>query len=254
MPQSIFATTRSKLAAIVVASALLAAQAAAQELLPEGGREKMVKVVRTDKPPTIDGKLDEGEWALAARIDDLHEIQPTEYAPARDRTVIYVMYDSNALYVAARLYQDPKTITARILRQGERVFGDDWFSVMIDPFHDKRSGYRFQTNPNGLRQEALYQNVSDEQWDWEGIWETAASIDDEGWVTEIAIPFKTLSFDPSNDTWGINFRRAIAVTDERVGWVSRNRNTDPSTSGRCSSSMVGTTVGIRRMARVMLPR
>ena len=231
MPQSIFATTRSRLAAIAIVSALLAAQVAAQELLPEGGREKRVKIVRTDKPPTIDGKLDEGEWALAARIDDLHEIQPTEYAPARDRTVIYVMYDSNALYVAARLYQDPKTITARILRQGERVFGDDWFSVMIDPFHDKRSGYRFQTNPNGLRQEALYQNVSDEQWDWEGIWETAASIDDEGWVTEIAIPFKTLSFDPSNDTWGINFRRAIAATDERVGWVSRNRNTDPSTSG-----------------------
>ena len=120
MPQSIFATTRSKLAAIVVASALLAAQAAAQELLPEGGREKMVKVVRTDKPPTIDGKLDEGEWALAARIDDLHEIQPTEYAPARDRTVIYVMYDSNALYVAARLYQDPKTISAR---DRPRLFG-----------------------------------------------------------------------------------------------------------------------------------
>ena len=68
--------------------------------------------------------------------------------------------DLETLYIAARMYQDPKTITARILRQGEQVFGDDWFSVMIDPFHDKRSGYRFQTNPNGLRQEALYQNVS----------------------------------------------------------------------------------------------
>ena len=70
-----------------------------------------------------------------------------------------------SLYIAARMYQDPKTITARILRQGEQVFGDDWFSVMIDPFHDKCSGYRFQTNPNGLRQEALYQNVTSEQWE-----------------------------------------------------------------------------------------
>jgi Domain of unknown function (DUF5916)/Carbohydrate family 9 binding domain-like len=227
----LLATKRSKLAALAALGITLAGAAAAQELVPEGGREKRLRVVRTDKPPVIDGVLDEREWAAATRVDDMHEIQPTEYAPARERTVVYVMYDSNALYIGARLYQDPKTITARILRQGERVFGDDWFSVMIDPFHDKRSGYRFQTNPNGLRQEALYQNVSDEQWNWEGIWETAAAIDDQGWTTEIAIPFKTLSFDPSNDTWGINFRRSIAVTDERVGWVSRNRNTDPSTSG-----------------------
>src|SRR5690606_34739266 len=140
--------------------------------------------------------------------------------------------DDDALYVGARLYdREPDRITARILRQGSEVFGDDWFSLIIDPFHDRRSGYRFQTNPNGLRHEALYQNVSGEQWDWDGIWYAAASIDAEGWIAEMAIPYKTLSFDPANDTWGINFRRAIARRDERMGWVSRNRATDPSTSG-----------------------
>jgi hypothetical protein len=206
--------------------------AQAQETPPEGTREKTLRVVRTPTPPVIDGVLDDEVWQLAVPIDDFHEIQPTEYAPASERTVVYVLFDSDAVYIAARLYdREPGEITARILRQGERVFGDDWFSVMIDPFHDRRSGYRFQTNPNGLRQEALYQNVSDEQWDWQGIWKTASSIDGEGWVTEIEIPFKTISFDPSSDTWGINFRRAIARRDERIGWVSRNRNTDPSTSG-----------------------
>jgi hypothetical protein len=217
-----------------VTTVALAASCAllAQEPLNDGGREKSVRIVRTATPPVIDGRLDEEAWQLAAQIDDLHEIQPTEYAPASERTLIYLMYDSNAIYIGARLYdRNPGEITARILRQGERVFGDDWFSVMLDPFNGKRSGYRFQTNPNGLRQEAIYQNITDEQWDWQGIWDTAASIDGEGWVTEIAIPFKTLSFDPDNDTWGINFRRAIARRDERTGWVSRNRNSDPSTSG-----------------------
>ena len=61
--------------------------------------------------------------------------------------------------------------------------------MLLDPFHDRRSGYRFLTNPNGLRQEGLFQNISEEQWDWEGIWYTASTIDDEGWITEIAIPF-----------------------------------------------------------------
>ena len=210
----------------------LVGSVAAQEVVPEGGREKSVRIVRAAAPPVIDGVLDEEAWRLAAQLEDLHEIQPTEYAQASERTVVYLMYDEDAIYIGARLHdREPGEVTARILRQGERVFGDDWFSVLLDPFNDKRSGYRFQTNPNGLRQEGLFQNISEEQWDWQGIWYTASTRDAQGWVTEMAIPFKTLSFDAANDTWGINFRRAVARRDERMGWVSRNRNTDPSTSG-----------------------
>ena len=217
---------------VLAALQSLALQAPAQESLPEGARAKSVRIVRAPTPPVIDGVLNEQVWQLAAQLDDLHEIQPTEYEPASERTTIYLMYDSDAIYIGARLHdRNPSEITARILRQGEQVFGDDWFSVLLDPFHDRRSGYRFLTNPNGLRQEGLFQNVSEEQWDWEGIWYTASTTDAGGWTTEIAIPFKTLSFDPGNDTWGINFRRAIARRDERTGWVSRNRNSDPSTSG-----------------------
>lgn len=191
-----------------------------------------MRVVRVDEAPSIDGVLNDAAWSRAAVIDDLHEIQPTEYAQPSERTVIYVVYDDDALYVGARLFdREPERITARISRQGEQVFGDDWFSVIIDPFNDRRSGYRFLTNPNGLRQEGLFQNVTDTQWEWQGIWYTAGSIDSEGWVTEIAIPFKSISFNPASDTWGINFRRAVARRDERMGWVSRNRNTDPSVSG-----------------------
>ena len=204
----------------------------AQEAAPIGAQEKSLRVVRTDVAPTIDGVLDEAVWSRAAIVDDLHEIQPTEYAEPSERTVIYVVYDDNALYVGARLFdREPERITARINRQGEEVFGDDWFSLIIDPFHDRRSGYRFITNPNGLRQEGLYQNVTEEQWEWQGIWYAAGSIDAQGWATEIAIPFKSISFNPANDTWGINFRRSVARRDERMGWVSRNRNSDPSVSG-----------------------
>jgi hypothetical protein len=229
---------------VIAALGSWAPPAPAQELVPDGARDKSVRIVRTASPPRIDGVLDEEAWQLAVQVDDLHEIQPTEYAPASERTVVYLTYDSDAIYIGARLYdREPGQITARILRQGEEVFGDDWFSVMLDPFHDRRSGYRFQTNPNGLRQEALFRNISEEQWDWQGIWYTASTIDEQGWVTEIAIPFKTLSFDPTNDTWGINFRRAIARRDERTGWVSRNRNSDPSTSGRVEG-LVGLEQGI----------
>lgn len=222
----------SKWAVGVLGLGFVLADANGQEDVIYGGQEKSVRITRAGAPPVIDGVLDEAVWADAAAIDDMHEVQPTEYSEPSERTIVYLLYDDDALYIGARLYdREPGQITDRILRQGEQVFGDDWFSVIIDPFHDRRSGYRFLTNPNGLRQEGLYQNVSDTQWEWQGIWYAAGSVDDEGWVTEIAIPFKSISFDPSNDTWGINFRRAIARRDERIAWVSRNRNSDPSTSG-----------------------
>jgi Domain of unknown function (DUF5916)/Carbohydrate family 9 binding domain-like len=196
------------------------------------GQEKSVQVVRADVAPVIDGVLDDAAWMRAGVVDDFHEIEPTEYAPVSEPTVIYVLYDDSALYIGARMFdREPGEITARIMRQGEEVFADDWFSVIIDPFHDRRSGYRFITNPNGLRQEGLFQNVSETQWEWQGIWYAASSIDEEGWAAEIEIPFKSIAFDPANDTWGINFHRAIARRDERLGWVSRNRNSDPSISG-----------------------
>jgi hypothetical protein len=104
-------------------------------------------------------------------------------------------------------------------------------SVIIDPFHDHRSRYRFPSYPICLRQSGLYENVSDDQSTWQGIWYASASLHAEDWVAEIAIPFKSLAFDPRNDTWGINFRRALARRDERMGWVSRNRDTNPGSSG-----------------------
>jgi hypothetical protein len=203
-----------------------------QEAVVRGSQQKSVRVVRARTPPVIDGVLDEPVWQTAAVVDDLHEIQPVEYAEPSERTVVYILYDDDSLYIGARMFdRDPEQITARIMRQGERVFGDDFFNVNIDPFYDRRSGYRFLTNANGVRQEGIFQNVTENQWEWQGIWYVASSTDDQGWVAEMQIPFKSISFDPNGDTWGINFRRGIARRDERIGWVSRNRNTDPSTSG-----------------------
>jgi hypothetical protein len=216
----------------MLAALSLPQQALSQTAVILGGQEKSVQILRAPNAPVIDGILDDVVWQAATSVQDLHEIQPTEYAEPSEATIIYILYDDDALYIGARMYDtEPDKITARIMRQGEQVFGDDWISIVIDPFHDRRSGYRFFTNPNGLRQEGIFQNVTETEWEWQGIWYAAASTDAEGWVAEMAIPFKSISFDPNSDTWGINFRRAIARRDERIGWVSRNRNTDPSTSG-----------------------
>jgi len=194
--------------------------------------QKTVRVVRTPSPPEIDGDLSDAVWASAAVVDDLHQIDPIEYAEPFEHTEVLILYDDDALYIAARLYDtDPESITAQNMRQNDSVGQDDSFYITIDPFNERRSGYFFGINPNGVRQDGLYRNVSDFYNEWDGIWYAAAGRFDQGWTAEIEIPFKSLSFNPNTDTWGINFQRGVPRKNERLAWVSRNRAFDPSVSG-----------------------
>jgi len=85
-----------------------------------------------------------------------------------------------------------------------------------------------------VRWEALYQDTSNLESNWDGVWLGAATRDEQGWTAEMAIPFKTISFNPNNSDWGINFERTIQRNGETLGWVSRNRQMNPSVAGTAS--------------------
>ena len=199
---------------------------------PGGSDRKAVHVVRTASPPTLDGVLDPAEWSGAGFVDDLKQVQPVEYAEPFERTEVYLLYDDDALYVGARLFDtDPEKITANIMRQNSWIVPDDSFFVTLDPFNTGRGGYWFGTNPHGVRYDGVYRNVSEIDDRWDGIYDVAAGRFEGGWIAEFRIPFKTLSFDPSIDRWGLNFSRSVQRKNERLAWASRNRSWDPSTAG-----------------------
>jgi hypothetical protein len=214
---------------------IASATAGAQELVLRDPGQKTVRIVRVTSAPAVDGVLDDDAWTGAARVDDLHQVTPLEYAEPSERTEVYLAYDDDALYIGARLYDsEPELITAQNLRQNDNIGDDDRFIVTLDPFNSRRSGYFFGVNANGVRQDGLYQNVSESYRAWDGIFSAAAERFDAGWVAEMRIPFTTISFDPSTDTWGINFSRGVARKNENIAWVSRNRAFDPSSSGLAS--------------------
>jgi hypothetical protein len=196
---------------------------------------KRLEAARASSPIVLDGRLDEPAWATAAVIesDDLHQILPVEYAMPSQRTRFLVLYDDDALYLAADMKDDqPELMTAKVLRQGgNNSWLDDQFNIWLDPFNDKRSGYRFQVNPHGVRQEGLARSGDQVQWQWNGIWQAEAQQGDDGWAVETRIPFKTISFNPETDTWGLNLNRRVARSNETMGWVSRNRTQSPAISG-----------------------
>ncbi len=228
--------TRCRPISIFTAVALLSSSSfsVAQEVRTDdsrSGRDKTVEMVRTDAPPLIDGVMDD-IWSSGALIDDLHQMDPVEYAEPSEKTVVRVLYDEDFLYFSAMMYyEDPSKIVANKLIQGANLRFDDKIRFYINPFNDGRNGYLFQTNANGIRTDGILENVTDMNFAWTGIWYSAAKYTDYGWFAEIAIPYKTISFDPSSDSWGLGILRTIESITEDMAWTSYNRSVNPSNFG-----------------------
>jgi hypothetical protein len=215
-------------------------QDASAQASSETGEDKEVRVVRVETAPVIDGKIDEEIWNSAEVLTDFHQSRPIEGAAPSEPTEVFLLYDDDALYIAARMYDsEPDRIAAPTVRHGQGLGRDDRIVIILDPFHTGRGAYRFETNANGIRHDALYDSVSSFESAWTVIWESAAEYFDGGWEAEMAIPFKTLSFDPTIDTWGFNFGRGIRRRGEEIAWVSRNRS--------YNASILGSVTGLEGM-------
>jgi hypothetical protein len=217
---------------LALALAWVATCAAAQGTPDAGFARKSVEIVRAPSPPLIDGRLDDPAWAQAAIIEDFRQIRPADGAPPSERTELYLLYDKDALYIAARMWDrgSPREITRNVLKQGNTLAEDDRLAIVLDPFNTGRNGYRFEVNANGVRNDMLYVN-NQLQSEWTVIWEAASDVGEGSWSVEMAIPFKTLPFDPRVDSWGFNASRAIRRRGEESLWVSRNRTWNPSILG-----------------------
>jgi hypothetical protein len=99
-------------------------------------------------------------------------------------------------------------------------FEEDQFGVILDTFDDNRNGFIFNTNPRGAKSDAqVGGDGTSYNRNWDTIWHVRSKITDAGWQTEIAIPFKSLRFNPAEShTWGINFSRRIRRKNEETHW------------------------------------
>ncbi len=212
---------------------MLATQAGA--VYTQDGERKSFDISRTDTAPVIDGKLNDDVWKYATAINDFHMTSPTDGATPTESTVVWVTFDDEFLYIAADMRDsDPREIRAKQMIQGKMFFSDDRFWVTIDSFNTKRNDYFFQVNANGVRRDALRENNARFIDEWSAIWHAESAVHEYGWATEIAIPFKSISFAPNSDTWGINFGRGIVRKQEFNLWSSHDRQDWPAYGGEVS--------------------
>jgi len=179
--------------------------------------------IATAEAPVIDADLSDSAWAKAAVIDDFTQRSPNPYEPATERTVVRILYDENNLYFSFYNYDStPDQIVVRNKQRDGQVYTSDSVMIFLDPGQTRRNAYNFEIGASGGRTDNLELNNTEELREWNTIFEARARIVEDGWVAEFAIPFKSLSYEATQTTWGFDVARRIYHKNERVHWSGFN--------------------------------
>ncbi|MGE3191140.1 MAG: DUF5916 domain-containing protein, partial [Vicinamibacterales bacterium] len=161
--------------------------------------------------------LDEAINDRVPAIDGYIQADPDEGRPATEKTEVWVFFDDDRVYVSARLWDShPERMVANEMRRdGFNLINNENFAVILDTFHDGRSGFLFHTNPVGGMYDGTVTDERDSNRDWNTVWWTRSGRFDGGWTVEMAIPFKSLRYKKGDgQIWGINFRRVVRWKNE----------------------------------------
>ncbi|MFL6254120.1 MAG: hypothetical protein ACJ74T_03795, partial [Pyrinomonadaceae bacterium] len=73
-----------------------------------------VRIVRFDKAPVIDGKLDDEIWKTAAVLKDFYQINPGDNIAPSKPTETMLGFDAKFLYIAFHCYDEPGKVQATV--------------------------------------------------------------------------------------------------------------------------------------------
>jgi len=193
----------------------------------------IARAFRTDVAPRIDGRDDDAIWRTAEPITGFRQWQPREDGDPRYRTEARVAYDDRYIYVHVRAFDPhPDSIPSLLARRDVWTAADKIW-VMIDSYHDRRSGFEFGVNPAGVKFDMAITNDGNEDDAWDAIWDVATTVDSLGWTAEYRIPLSQLRYPRGATTMGFMVIRDLQRYTERDSWplLRRSRPGFPSQFG-----------------------
>ncbi len=187
-------------------------------------------IPRVDSDIQIDGKLDEKVWQQAQTLN-LHNVtSPYENLPAPVATTVKYFENGDTLYVAFKA-QDPNPEQIRsFFHERDRANRDDLVGIRLDPYGDHRLVFQFLVNPYGVQNDStvdVLENSTSDSWD--GIWDSAGKITEDGYQIEIAIPLRNFNFnsEQQTQTWAMEFVRFYPRTEQyRLSHITIDRNNE----------------------------
>jgi hypothetical protein len=198
---------------------LLVLQAQATTTVPPVPTTTAVRATRTADPPVLDGRDDDAVWRSTPAIDHFLEAKPSEGAAPKVRTEARVAYDARHLYIFVRAFDPhPDSIVSLLSRRDDQT-ASDHVIVLLDSYHDRRTGYEFVVNPAGVKSDYAIYNDGNEDVAWDAVWDAATLIDSLGWTAEYRIPLSQLHYSAKgNVTFGLLVWRVIQRYGETVTW------------------------------------
>jgi hypothetical protein len=199
-------------------------------------QQRVLQAIRlTHPPPAIDGNLGDSAWHHAPVATDFIQNFPGFGQPASQKTEVKIVYSDAAIYIGAYLYDDPLLIRKQITARDQEQFKDlDYFSVFFDTYNDQQNGFQFLVSSSNVQTDARlspgaitgFGEYGDKTWD--AVWDSKVSIEKDGWVVEMKIPYISLRFARKDiQDWGIQLLRSVRRTNETSFW----NKVDPNVNG-----------------------
>ncbi|HEY4734539.1 MAG TPA: DUF5916 domain-containing protein [Gemmatimonadaceae bacterium] len=193
--------------------------------------------VKAERAPVIDGRDDDAAWATAKVITGFRVFDPKEDGDPSFQTEARVAYDSENLYVFARMFDpNPDSIVSLLSRRDVKTQSEQ-IKLMIDSYHDRRTAYEFGVNPAGVKRDYYVYDDTREDATWDAVWDVATRIDSLGWTAEFKIPLSQLRYPRAAEhTFGLMLMRDIVRRSERDSWpvYRRSKSGIPSQFGDLS--------------------
>jgi len=179
--------------------------------------QKTLQAVRTETAPKIDGYIEE-VWAQADSATCFIQQAPNEGEPATEKTVAYLLYDDQNIYVAFKCYDSqPEKLDRRAGRRDGQE--GDMVLLLLDTFNDNITGYLFGVNSCNVQNDARVSlDGFSKDWSWDGVWFSVVRLTDFGYTVEMGIPFKNIRYKQDSSEWGIDFFRSISRKGENDWW------------------------------------
>ncbi|HEY4652057.1 MAG TPA: DUF5916 domain-containing protein [Pontibacter sp.] len=200
-------------------------QAAKQS--PAGPAKKELTALRISSTMKIDGMLDEPEWQQAQIATGFIQNRPNPGPREPHPTQVKVLYDDVAIYIGAVMQEATPDSIYKSLSARDDLGNADWLAVFLDTYNDEINGYGFIVTSAGVQADARY-SANGEDFSWNAVWESAASIQGNTWVAEFRIPYSAIRFSAKPEQlWGLNFMRNRQATRRAYFW----NHVDPARDG-----------------------
>ncbi|HZH90591.1 MAG TPA: DUF5916 domain-containing protein [Pyrinomonadaceae bacterium] len=202
---------------------LMAAPKGSVALPPE--KAAPVRIPRVDRPPVVDGKLDDEIWRQAAVLKDFYQINPGDNIAPSLATEVYMAYDARTLYIAFHAHDDPGKVRATVAKRDDVLANEDSVRVLLDTFNDRRKAYVLVFNPLGIQQDGIRTEGQGVDFSFDLVMESKGALTSDGYVVEAAIPFKSLKYESGKDKlWGLQvFRQIQRFNNETDSWMPISR-------------------------------